>query len=61
MLESFIPKSPPTAEEAFARYVLARDLVHRDPYPSPNPQGWGSPPSEGVAAGECYNGDAGTD
>lgn len=37
MPEPTIPKSLPTAEEAFARYVMARDLVHPELHPGGRP------------------------
>lgn len=37
MPESSLFKSPPTAEEAFARYVMARDVVRPDLHPGGRP------------------------
>ncbi len=42
------PKSLRTAEEAFARYVVARDLVPRSRRPSKSSVGWLSRCADGL-------------
>ncbi len=61
MPQSAVPKPLPTAEEAFARYVLARELVHADLCPSTRPKGWIGPPPQDRATGGGHINDAGTD
>lgn len=50
MPEPSIPKSPPTAEEAFARYVMARDLVHSDLHPGGRPRTWANSLADDASA-----------
>jgi hypothetical protein len=61
MPESSIPKSPPTAEEAFARYVMARLLVRSDLQPAGRPHTWASSADEGAATGICHTSNVRTD